>query len=273
MYETYWQLQQRPFENGVDQKFYYPSETHQGALLKLRYTVDNRRGAALLSGPSGSGKSLLVQSLRRQLGEQCTPFVHLVFPQMPVAELLAYLATELGSPTEAEPRLSIDQSVQRIAQVLSQNAARGRHAIVAIDEAHLLDDTRALEAMRLLLNFQSASQPALTLLLVGQPPLLPAIDRMPGLEERLAVKCLLRTFSVEETVSYVSHRLTAAGAKRTIFDSAALETLHQLTGGVPRRINRLCDLALLVGFAEERSSISADQLETICNELVTVAPE
>ena len=112
-----------------------------------------------------------------------------------------------------------------------------------------------------------------TLLLVGQPSLLPALDRMPGLEERLGVKCLLRHFTLEESISYVNHRLTAAGAKQTIFEPDAVEALHHLSGGVARKINRLCDLALLIGYAEEQSMIAAAQIESVSDELVTVVPD
>src|SRR6267378_3511350 len=97
MYKAYWQLHARPFENCADPRFYYPSEVHQGALLKLRYAVENVRGAALLAGESGSGKTLLINSLRKQLSERFRPFVHLVFPQMTPRELLAFLAHELGT--------------------------------------------------------------------------------------------------------------------------------------------------------------------------------
>lgn len=270
MYESYWQLQYRPFDNTPHARFYYPSEVHQGALLKLRYAIENRSGGALLAGASGTGKSMAIATLERQLPDSFQPFVHVVFPQMPSGELLAYLATELGAVSR--PASSIEESVRRIEVFLRENAAAGRHAVLAIDEAHLLIDTRALETMRLLLNF-GAEQAPLTLLLVGQPALLPALDRMPGLEERLGVKCLLRPLSLDETVSYVNHRLTAAGARREIFTSEALNALYKLTQGNPRRINRLCDLALLIGYAEEQSSIGSSQIESVCDELVNVAPE
>src|SRR5262245_58963004 len=96
MYESYWGLNCRPFDSGLD-AFYYPCEAHQGALLKLRYTIENRRGAALLAGPAGAGKTLLVGALQRQLPESVAPFVHLVFPQMPGPQLLIWLAEELGA--------------------------------------------------------------------------------------------------------------------------------------------------------------------------------
>ncbi|OHB86014.1 MAG: ATPase [Planctomycetes bacterium RBG_16_64_12] len=273
MYESYWQLDEKPFENCCDPRFYYPSESHQAALLKLRYAVENSRGAAVLAGPSGSGKTLVLSMLRTTLGEEFTPFVHLVFPQMPIDQVLAYLADELSGSVDGLPEPGVQKSVHRIEHFLAENSRGGRHAVVAIDEAHLLDDGRAFEAMRLLLNFELAGRPGMTLLLVGQPGILPTLDRIPQLEERLAVKCLLRPFTERETSDYVSHRLHLAGAARTIFEPDAMPTLHRLTHGVARRINRLSDLALLIGYAEERRAVSAAQLEAVSHELIAVVPE
>ncbi|HWC90891.1 MAG TPA: AAA family ATPase, partial [Pirellulales bacterium] len=237
MYEAYWQLSAKPFETSVDARFYYPSEVHQGALLKLRYAVESRRGGALLTGASGTGKTLLVGWLKRQLAENCAPFAHVVFPQMAPSELLAHIADELGAPA-APGTASVDQTVRRLQKFLNDNTAQGKHAVVAVDEAQLLPELGNLETLRLLTNFDAGSQPALTLLLVGQTALLPALDRLPALEERLGVKCLLRPLSADETASYVTHRLSAAGAKREIFTPDALTRLHQLSRGNPRRINR-----------------------------------
>ncbi len=115
MYEAYWQLHAKPFENTSDTRFYYPAETHQGALLKLRYAVENRRSGALLTGGSGLGKSLVVQSLLRQLGDMFTPRVHVVFPQMPADQLLAYLAESLtgDAPSSLTPSDSAQCSTYR----------------------------------------------------------------------------------------------------------------------------------------------------------------
>jgi general secretion pathway protein A len=96
---------------------------------------------------------------------------------------------------------------------------------------------------------------------------------MPHLEERLGVKCLLRPFTERETVDYVSHRLKLAGASREVFEPDALSTLHHLTHGVARRINRLADLAMLIGYAEGRRTISAGHLEAVSQELIAVVPE
>jgi len=273
MYEAYWRLTQKPFENAADPRFYYPAESHQAALLKLRYAVENRRGAALLAGPSGAGKTLVTTMLRGMLGEQCAPFVHLVFPQMSSADLLAYLADELDGGGQIAETPDVQMSVRRIERFLTANAAKGRHAVVAIDEAQLLEGVHTLEALRLLLNFEPNGQPALTLLLVGQTSILPTINRIPQWEERLGVKCLLRAFNESETAAYVEHRLRVAGSPRSIVDPDALPTLQELTNGIPRRINRLCDLALLVGYAEEQQMLSASHFESVCRELVAMTPD
>jgi general secretion pathway protein A len=275
MYQNYWRLSRRPFETGIDPAVYYPVESQQASLLKLRYTIEHQRGGALLAGSCGLGKTLLVRLLATQLSDQFRPFVHLVFPQMSTAELLAYLADELHvglerhGASDREP--SIEASVRGIERRLLDNASEGRHAVVIVDEAHLIDGARTFEALRLLMNFEVQSRPVMTLLLVGHGTLLPELDRMPQIEERLAVKCLLRPLSLEETMGYVQHRLGAAGAEQAIFEPAAVERLHECTQGVPRRINRLADLALLLGYAEEQSSIGPAQVDAVAEELAPAA--
>jgi general secretion pathway protein A len=272
MYESYWQFSRMPFETGTDADVYYPCETHQGALLKLQYAIENRREAALLAGPAGVGKTLLVRLLMQQLSESFAPRVHVVFPRLSTSDLLAWLASELTG-VEGGPSQPDHVSVRNVEKSLSANAAAGKHAVIFLDYAHDLAVSGAFETIRLLMNFGSSGDPAVTFVLLGQLSLLAAIDRFPGLEERMAVKCLLRPLTLEETISYVTHRLTAAGATRGIFQESALEAIYHLTGGVPRKINRLCDLSLLIGFAEELPHIAAATVESVCDELVTVTPE
>lgn len=273
MYESHWQLAAKPFEPTGDAPWYYPSEVHQGALLKLRYVLESGRAAALITGGTGLGKSMLVSTLKKQLEPRCVPFAHLVLPQMPTREMLAYIANELGAPQVEPATFSIEESLRRIQCLLADIAKSGKHAVLALDECHLMADSHSLETIRLLLNLSDNAPAPLTVLLVGQTSLLPALDRQPGVEERLSVKVLLRPFTVEETTSYVMHRLAAAGARQEIFTTEALARIHELTGGNPRRINRLCDLVLLITFAEERSRIGTEQVEQVSNELVTVSPE
>lgn len=273
MYLDYWQLASKPFEPTANRANFFSCESHEAALLKLRYAVENRRGAVLLAGPSGVGKTMLVQMFRSELPAAFQPQVSIVFPQMSSRDLLVYLAEELGAPAAENPRHTIEESIRRIESLLRRNAEQDRQAVVVIDEAHLLEDCGALETLRLLLNFEFGSGPALTLVLIGQMSLVSAVTRLPSLEERVAVKALLRSFTVDETAEYVQHRLAAAGAARDIFSADALEALHYLGHGVARQINRLADLALLVGYADELPSLTAKQIEAVSEELVSIAVE
>jgi len=272
MYVDYWQLGQKPFEPTMREEFVFHSESQEGALLKLRYAIENHRGAALIAGPSGVGKTLLVRTLLDQLPENSQPVVQVINPQMPSRDLLAYLAARLSPPTEESNPAShlsptIDQSWLRIETALGEASERGERPLVIIDEAHLLEDAGTLETIRLLLNLQRDGQPLMTLLLVGQSSLLSTLGRTPRLEERLDISALLDPLTAEETPQYIEHRLRVAGATENLFTSDAVETLHQLAHGVPRRLNRLGDLALLVGYANQSQVIDAELVHSVASEL------
>lgn len=275
MYLDYWQLAAKPFEpttaNGA---FYYPGEAHEGTLSKLSYAIQQGRAAAALAGPSGVGKTLLVDRLAKQLaddGDERVRLIHAVFPAMSSRDLLAYLAERLGAPavTSSAPG-SLEESVRRLEALAETNADTGTRQVIVIDEAHLLEDCGALETLRLITNFRAGGAAAFTLLLVGQMGLLSAVSRKPTLDERLDVKTLLRGFTAEETTAYIRHRLEAAGASRELFTPAALQQAFALTGGHARRIDRLGDLALVVGFANQRPEIGPGELESVHRELVAV---
>ncbi len=270
MYEQYWGLDRKPFEPGWDEIFYYPGESHQGTLLKLRYALESRHEAALLCGPSGSGKTLLVRNLLHQLPDWLTPRVHVVFPTMDRRELLAFLAHELTGTEDYADIRSVDHNLNRIHIALSTQADRGRHAVVVVDEAHTIVDHETLESMRMLLNLQHQERPVLSLVLAGQPTLLKPLTRNPSFDQRLCVKALLQPWDEEGTISYINHRLSAAGASRTIFSEGALEQVHSRAQGIARSINRLCDLVLLVGYAEGLEKIERDHVDSVFNELIAL---
>jgi len=270
MYQAYWQLTEKPFENTLDLRFYYPSESHQAALLKLRYALENHAEAALVVGPPGVGKSFVVGLLRNVLGERFRPWVEVGFPQMPAEELLAYLADALETREWDSSQVPLYRSLQRIRQLLTQAAEENRRPIVVLEDAHLMTDLGSWEAIRSLWNFSLGRRPGVSFLLTAQPSFLPLLERMPSWEDHLVVKCLLRPLNATETAAYVAHRLKAAGASRELFDENALDVLYQISQGLPRRINRLADLALLVSYAEGQEAVTADQIEAVAEELLTI---
>ncbi len=274
MYQEHWKLSSRPFENRVENDFYYPAETHQAALLKLHYAIENRRAAALLCGPGGMGKSLLVEMLRRQLGEEFRPIVPVVFPAMSGEQLIRFVVDQLeGSQPDSTREISAD--LNRFDRFLRSNLESKRHAVIVVDEAQLLEQHDLLEPLRLMLNVAASEAPgesAWTLIMVGQPTLLSHVERYHALDERLAVKCMLNRLLPEETTAYIQHRLRVAGVDtEKVFDYAALERIHMLTQGIPRRINRLCDLALMVGYADDRALISAEVIDSVHGDLAAPA--
>ena len=131
----------------------------------------------------------------------------------------------------------------------------------------MLEDIGTLETIRLLLNLQRDGTPLATVLLVGHNSLLSTLSRTPRLEERLDISALIEPLSTEETADYVAHRLSAAGARSELFSADAIEALYQLSHGVPRRINRLGDLALLVGYANGAQLVDATLIQSVASEL------
>ena len=269
MYESHWGLNARPFDERAVGAFYYPAEGHQATLIKLRYALAHGCGAAL-AGPAGAGKTLLLDSLERQLADRGFVFVRLTYPCLSPGELLSYLADEL-SEQSAPPHSTVqpvDQSLRRIEMELTRFTSQQKRVVVAVDEAHCIHNPDTLEALRLLLSLERSQSRAPALLLAGQTPLLATLSRLPGLEERLAARCLVPTLCAAETAAYITHRLQAAGRTSELFDTSASEAVHALSHGTPRRINRLCDLALLVGYAEERQTICGEHIEAVADELI-----
>ncbi len=273
MYQQHWRLTGRPFENWVDEKFYYPAEGHQTALLKLRYGLEHRRSVAVMCGESGIGKTLLIEALNRQLPESFAPIIRVTFPLLPEDQLLAWIADELtGDPGSQQEPMRV--SLRRIEKFLRTSQEAGKHPVMMIDEAHLLTAPEQLETLRLLLNLCAPAQhaeAAWSLLFVGQPALLGNIERCRALEERVSVKCIVPRLSLDQTAAYLGHRLRAVGGStEQIFTTHAIEKLYARGSGIPRRINRLADLALMVAYAEDLPCVDAPQVEGVHEELLAV---
>lgn len=262
MYESYWEMSRRPFDQGYEGHFFYPSEMHHATLLKLRYAVENRGDLAVLVGESGIGKTLLVHHLLRSLPATNEPRCHLVFPQLSAADLMIYLADQLEGQVSTET-VDLRTTINRLEALLRSAVQADRYPVVVLDEAHLLADPLILEQFRLLLNFRHAEHSMFTLILVGNTSLVPILEESTELQSRIDTYCPLQPLSVEETIAYIQFRLAAAGIQRQIFKDAALEAIHYGTSGNPRSVNRICDLALLMGYAQDCQEIGIDVVQAV----------
>lgn len=272
MYERHWRLQRSPFSHDRNTASFFASSSHHNALLKLRYLIDHRRGLGLLVGASGSGKTRLLEAVlpdapAAATGPTTTPIAMVVYPQMSPVELLNYIANKLALEVVSSPTHAMDLVLQRLEATLRMLTASGRSPVIVIDDAHAISDRCVLQSLQLLLNFQQCDGIDFTLILAGQPELVSVVKRLPQLDDRVAMPCVLQAFSANETASYIRHRLQAAGGTLPIFSDAAFRAIHELSGGLPRRINRLCDFALLVGYAEELTAIDTPQIEGVHAEL------
>lgn len=270
MYAQYWNLDSKPFECNSDSAFFFRSRTHQAALLKLQYLIDSDKGAAVLCGNTGVGKTYLLRLFKQELQEADSrfgPFVRLNYPFLTSNELVGFLAAELGAE-EAIVRnadIGFDTTLRQFESRLAHFRQEGRHPIIVLDEAHLIEDQKVFRTIQLLLNYRADY--SFTFLLAGQPSVLSRISRLTELEERIGVKSLIQPFSREETAEYVTHRLNVAGVTQSPFSDSALEEIHELSGGVPRRINRIADLALLVGFADGMTELTTREVESVADEI------
>lgn len=247
MYQEHFGLRALPFGETVDPAATVALPSREAARRRLRYGLEQGRGPALLFGPSGSGKTVVAAELARGLGGRS---VHLTYPAMPAPEFLAFLADEFDGlqHTTGGPPPGLHATLRRLRARLAGPAIRGRPTLLIVDEAHLIDDPATFESLRLLTNFASAGPPDLMLLLVGNPEVLLALP--PSLADRLTARYGLGPLAEAESAAYVLGRLDAAGARAPLFGPEELAALHRHADGLPRRLNRLADLALLVAFAE-----------------------
>ncbi|MCP5285949.1 MAG: AAA family ATPase [Burkholderiaceae bacterium] len=266
MYNALFGLTQDPFSIAPDPRFLYMSERHREALAHLLYGAQGGGGLVLLTGAVGAGKTTVCRCFVEQLPKS-VDLAYVFNPALSVPELLATVSDEFG--LQVPPGASLKAHVDALNAFLLRRHAEGRSCVLVIDEAQNLAP-EVLEQLRLLTNLETATRKLLQIVLIGQPELR---DRLadPALEQvaqRVIARYHLEPLAAAETPVYVRHRMAVAGLNGPLpFDDAALRRVHQLTGGVPRRINLLCDRALLGAYAQQRGQVSAAMVEQAAQEV------
>ena len=260
MYLEYWGLKEKPFENTPDPRFLYYSREHREAMLTLQYAVTENKGAAMLTGDYGCGKTLVVRALIEGLDPQRFEVGLVVNPPPSGEELLEEVLYQLGFEGRSDGRMEIMRNIE---ELLYRNFQKDKITTVFIDEAQLIRDELTFEQIRLLLNYQLNDRFLLTVVLVGQPELKPMVQRIPQLEQRVGLRSHLGPLGPEDTKGLILHRLAVAGCDREIFSEEAISLIYQHTGGIPRKIVNICDLALLTGFIRKTGQVGADLIEEL----------
>jgi type II secretory pathway predicted ATPase ExeA len=266
MYESFFQLKQRPFAAAPRVDRYFPGKAIESSRLAIARSIERAEGAALLIGPAGTGKTLLCHVLSEQFRSQFSVALlsngHLDNRR----ELLQAILFELGLPyrrlEEGELRLSL------IDHVSNDQAARGGLLLI-VDEAHTLS-ARLLEEVRLISNLVRNGSPRVRLVLAGNPLLEekladPALET---LSQRIATRCYLEPFDYDESQQYVLAQMsTHGGDAGQVFSPDALEAIYRMTDGVPRLINQVCDHVLMMAYAGGRQQIDQAGIEEAWSDL------
>ncbi len=246
LYETYWGLLSAPFQNVPDPNFFFPSSKHREGLARLLFAVKHGKGAALLTGEIGCGKTTLSRTFILHLAEDKYDVGILTNPALPRNDFLGEVNIQLGIPLTSHSKVDLLRSLN---QKLLDNMNGGKDTVLVVDEAHSITDTDVFEELRMLLNFHLNDRFLLTLVLMGQPELRDRITAIRQLDQRIMIRYHLAPLDLEETLRYIAFRLKKAGASRGIFSEEALHMIYEQSRGIPRVINTLCDLCLLEGFA------------------------
>jgi len=251
VYLSHWGLKRRPFRDAPDTRFFFHSATHDAALAEMLYAVDESQAAALLVGPFGSGKSLVLRALLGGLSGAGGYRVGLLPSSLmgPAdAVLAAAHALGAGDLPRDPAQISEAYAVGRLEQLLRSLAAEELRVVLAIDDAHAIESPAVWEMLRQVLGIAAGEAGALTLLLSGSPVLLERVAAAPGFKERVGVCTTLAPLAAEEGLDYILHRLSCAESESGIFTARAAEAIVRLSGGLPSRINHLADLSLAAAF-------------------------
>jgi len=250
MYLSYFGLADNPFSIAPNPDYLYMSPRHKEALAHLTFGLRESGGFVMLTGEVGTGKTTVSRKLMQQLPDN-TQLAMILNPTLSAIELLETICDELGIE-QHNATSSLKRFTDLILAKLASNHQQGINTILMIDEAqHLLPEV--LEQLRLLTNLETNREKLLKVVLIGQPELQQLLKRneLRQLAQRITARYHLLPLTSHEVGAYVGHRLGVAGGDQSLFANQALQAIHQITGGIPRVINLLCDRALTLSFTRQ----------------------
>jgi type II secretory pathway predicted ATPase ExeA len=263
-------LSQDPFQNEPDLRFFCPSETHRRARLRVDRALRQMKGLVVLAGEGGTGKSLLARSMFEELEEEMFESCLLIMMQG-TADAVSVLRRFCGQLGVEEPPRERPDLLGTLYEQLAIVREDGRHAVLIVDDAHILGRD-AMAEIGGLLNLEYEDRRLLSMLLVGLPVLDETLASIPSLAERIDVHVRLGTLSEGESATYLAHRLKVAGGSGPLLDASAVKAIYTLGAGRPRRMNTLADNALFEAFLAGRTQVTEDDVRRAAADLPHVTP-
>jgi type II secretory pathway predicted ATPase ExeA len=264
MYEEFYSLTARPFSKTPDPRFLFLSRTHEEALARLQYAVEEKE-TIMLTGEIGCGKTTLTRALMDLLGSHYR-IINIINPILSPAQFLRTIAKRMEINIASNFKADL---LDAIYEKVYQDYESGTSIVIIIDEAQLIPGKETFEEIRLLTNFQLDYTNLISLILVGQPDLRKRLNHKAylPLKQRIGLFYHLGPITEDEIKNYMEYRLKMAGREDVLFIEEALKLLYKYSGGVPRLINSIATTALLDGFAKEELIINEALIEDAAREL------
>lgn len=266
MYESFYGLNNKPFQLNPDPSFYFGSKQHRRAKAYLEYGLLRNEGFIVITGEIGAGKTTIVRGLLESMDPNTVTAANLVSTQLDAEDTLRMVGAAFGVRVKDVSKADLLMALEAF---LVTQVSEGKRSLLIVDEAQNLTP-RAVEELRMLSNFQFGKQALLQTFLVGQPEFREILQHpnMQQLRQRVTATCHIGPLDVEETQGYIEHRLKCAGSTgKPEFGAGTFEAIFKATGGIPRRINSVCDRLLLLGFLGDKELLTLEDVEEVVSEL------
>jgi general secretion pathway protein A len=268
MYTDFYKFSGLPFQLTPDARFFFGSSGHNRAMAHLTYGLSQGEGFIIITGEIGAGKTTILRTLIEGMHGSNVIIGQLVTTQLDAEDTLRMVGAAFGFNVKGIPKSELLIALEAF---LLSKVSKGQHCLLIVDEAQNLT-MRAVEELRMLSNFQFGNKALLQSFLIGQPEFREILRRpeMEQFRQRVAATCHIGPLNGDETRGYIQHRLKCAGSTgQPSFDDAAFVAIPEASGGIPRRINSICDRLLLLGFLNGRTHLTVDDVAEVVKDFAT----